>query len=60
MRLYTVQYTDMRHGWHAVSVASDLHMYAVCCMVREHVWLCDLLSWGVDVSVFVHVAVGAL
>ena len=55
-----VLYTDMRHGWHAVSVASDLHMYAVCCMVREHVWLCDLLSWGVDVSVFVHVAVGAL
>ena len=31
--LYTVAYIDMRHEWHVLSVASDLCMHAVCCVV---------------------------
>ena len=41
---YTVPYTDMRHGCHVVSVAFDLHMHSVCCMVLENLWLCELMS----------------
>ena len=60
IRPYTGPYTDMRHGWHVVSAASDLHMHAVYWMVCEHVWVCELVCWEVDMCGFVCMACGAL
>ena len=60
MRLYTVPYTDMRHGWHVVRIASDLPMHAVCCVVCVGWCVCDWRCGGVHMSAFEHVAVGAL